>query len=143
PETHAIPLLIQTALGHRESFSIFGTDYDTRDGTAVRDYVHVLDLADAHVNALKRLLDGAPSDAFNPGNGTGATVRELIQAVRRVSGRSLRVVEAGRRAGDAPVLVADNAKARRELSWSPRHDLGAVIEHAWAWHSHHEAEVFG
>lgn len=143
PETHAIPLLLQAAQGRRPGFSIFGTDYDTRDGTAVRDYVHVLDLADAHVAALTRLLDGAPSEVFNLGTGDGTTVRELIDSVQRVTGQSIRITETGRRPGDAPALVADNRKARELLNWSPRYDLDAIIAHAWAWHARHEAEVFG
>lgn len=143
PETHAIPLLLQAAQGRRAGFSIFGTDYETRDGTAVRDYVHVLDLADAHVAALKRLLDGGASDVFNLGTGTGTTVRELIEAVKRTTGRDFPVVETGRRPGDAPVLVADNAKAREALGWSPRYSLDDIIAHAWDWHDRHEAAVFG
>lgn len=143
PETHAIPLLLQAAQGRRAGFSIFGTDYDTRDGTAVRDYVHVLDLADAHVAALRRLLDGGASDVFNLGTGTGTTVRELIDAVKRTTDRNFPVVETGRRPGDAPVLVADNAKARAALGWTPRHSLDDIIGHAWTWHDRHEAAVFG
>lgn len=143
PETHAIPLLLQAAQGRRPGFSIFGTDYETRDGTAVRDYVHVLDLADAHVSALKRLLDGGASDVFNLGTGTGTTVRELIEAVKRTTGRDFPVVETGRRPGDAPVLVADNAKAREALGWSPRWSLDDIIAHAWAWHDRHETATFG
>ena len=143
PETHAIPLLLQAAQGRRPGFSIFGTDYETRDGTAVRDYVHVLDLADAHVSALKRLLDGGASDVFNLGTGTGTTVRELIEAVKRTTGRDFPVVETGRRPGDAPVLVADNAKAREALGWSPRWSLDDIIAHAWAWHDLHETAIFG
>ena len=143
PETHAIPLLLQAAQGRRPGFSIFGTDYETRDGTAVRDYVHVLDLADAHVSALKRLLDGGASDVFNLGTGTGTTVRQLIEAVKRATGREFPVVETGRRPGDAPVLVADNAKAREALGWSPRWSLDDIIAHAWAWHDRHETAIFG
>lgn len=143
PETHAIPLLIQAAQGRRAGFSIFGSDYPTRDGTAVRDYIHVLDLAEAHVAALQRLLDGGPSDVFNLGTGDGTTVRELIEAVKRVTGRDFPVAEAERRPGDAAALVADNAKARDGLGWSPRHGLDDIIGHAWAWHERHEARVFG
>ena len=143
PETHAVPLLLQAAQGRRAGFSIFGTDYDTRDGTAVRDYVHVLDLADAHVAALTRLLGGGASEAFNLGTGTGTTVRGLIEAVKRITGRDFPVDEAARRPGDAPALVADNARARTMLDWSPRHSLDDIIAHAWAWHDQHEATVFG
>ena len=143
PETHAIPLALHAALGRRQGFSIFGTDYDTRDGTAVRDYIHVLDLADAHVAALKRLLDGGGSEVFNLGTGTGTTVRELIDAIRRITGRPFEVTETGRRPGDAPVLVADNKKARETLGWSPRYGLDDIVAHAWDWHSRREGEVFG
>ena len=135
PETHAIPLAIDVALGRREHFTIFGDDYDTRDGTAVRDYVHVLDLADAHVLALRYLLAGGATASFNLGTGHGTTVRELIEGVKRVSGRPLPVVEASRRQGDAPVLVAENGLAKRVLGWSPSRDLDAILDSAWRWHA--------
>ena len=135
PETHAIPLAIEAAMGKRKGFKLFGTDYDTRDGTCVRDYIHVFDLADAHVLALRRLLDGGPSDVFNLGTGTGTTVRELIATIRDVSGKPFEVEEVERREGDAPVLVADNRKAREVLGWNPKLDLQAIVESAWAWHS--------
>jgi UDP-glucose 4-epimerase len=135
PETHAIPLAIDVALGRREHFTIFGDDYDTRDGTAVRDYVHVLDLADAHVLALRRLLAGGEAAMFNLGTGHGTTVREMIAGVERVSGRPLPVVRAGRRLGDAPVLVGDNTLAREHLGWSPTRDLDAILDSAWRWHA--------
>ncbi|MDR7230891.1 UDP-glucose 4-epimerase [Caulobacter sp. BE264] len=134
PETHAVPLAIQVALGQRSRFTIFGDDYDTRDGTAVRDYVHVLDLADAHVAALRRLLAGGASDAFNLGTGTGTTVRELVDGVGRAIGRSLPFEVAPRRPGDAPVLIGDNAKARDQLGWRPSRDLDAILDSAWRWH---------
>ncbi len=135
PETHAIPLAIAAAMGKRKGFSLFGTDYDTRDGTAVRDYIHVLDLADAHVLALKQLLDGGASDVFNLGTGAGTTVRELIATIAEVSGKPFEVAEAPRREGDAPALVADNRKAREVLGWSPKLDLKRIVEDAWAWHA--------
>lgn len=134
PETHAIPLAIQVALGQRPHFTIFGDDYDTRDGTAVRDYVHVLDLADAHVSALRRLLAGGSSESFNLGTGTGTTVRELVDGVGRAVGKPLPVQMAARRQGDAPVLVGDNAKARAELGWKPSRDLDVILSSAWRWH---------
>lgn len=134
PETHAIPLAIQVALGQRSRFTIFGDDYDTPDGTAVRDYVHVLDLADAHVAALRRLLAGGSSEAFNLGSGTGVTVRELVDGVGRAAGAPLSVEIAPRRPGDAPMLVADNAKARAALGWTPSRDLDAILSSAWTWH---------
>src|SRR3990167_9340426 len=135
PETHAIPVAIQAALGQLPNFTIFGDDYDTRDGTAVRDYVHVLDLADAHVAALKRLLAGGSSEAFNLGAGTGTTVRELVDGVVRATGKPLPLRMAPRRPGDAPVLVADNTKARQVLGWTPSRDLDAILSSAWRWHS--------
>ncbi len=134
PETHAIPLLIDAALGRRPGFTVFGTDYDTRDGTCVRDYIHVLDLADAHVRALRYLMEGGASTAINLGTGTGVTVRELIGSVEDVSGAGFPVTFAGRREGDAPLLVADNARAKTVLGWEPRHDLHAIVETAWNWH---------
>jgi len=137
PETHAIPLAIDAALGRRAGFTLFGTDYDTRDGTAVRDYVHVLDLADAHVRALRYLLDGGKSEAINLGTGTGTSVRELIRAIEAVSGKPFPVKTTERRAGDAAVLVADNKKARTVLGWEPQFNLEDIVKTAWAWHAEH------
>ena len=134
PETHAIPLAIQVALGQRPHFTIFGDDYDTRDGTAVRDYVHVMDLADAHISALRRLLAGGFSESYNLGTGTGTTVRELVDGIGRAAGRPLPVQMAARRPGDAPILVGDNAKAREHLGWKPSRDIDAVLSSAWRWH---------
>ena len=125
--------MIAAARGERAGFSIFGTDYDTRDGTAVRDYVHVLDLAGAHVLALRHLLSGGASKAFNLGSGTGATVREMVDAVTRVSGRPITVTEGPRREGDSPTLVADNSRATRDLGWRPAFDIDQIIGTAWAW----------
>ncbi len=135
PETHAIPLAIAAARGGNRGFNLFGVDYDTRDGTCVRDYIHVLDLADAHVLAVQRLLRGEPSEVFNLGTGTGTTVKELIAAIEAVSGRAFPVEIADRRPGDAPILVADNAKAKAMLGWTPRYTLEDIIRHAWAWHA--------
>ncbi|MBC7166775.1 UDP-glucose 4-epimerase GalE [Phenylobacterium sp.] len=135
PETHAIPLAIRAAMGGQGGFKLFGTDYPTRDGTAVRDYIHVLDLADAHVLALRRLLAGGSSDVFNLGTGTGSTVAELIKAIADVSGRPFEVERVARREGDAPALVADNGKAGRVLGWRPQYGLEAILESAWRWHS--------
>ena len=134
PETHAVPLAIQVAMGQRPHFTIFGDDYDTRDGTAVRDYVHVLDLADAHVSALRRLLAGGSSESYNLGTGKGTTVRELVDGVGRATGRPLPVQIAGRRPGDAPILVGDNTKAREQLGWRPSRDLDVILSSAWRWH---------
>ena len=135
PETHAIPLALFALLGKRDGFKIFGDDYETRDGTCLRDYVHVLDLADAHVRAIERLLGGGASLAANLGTGDGVTVKELLAAIERVTGRSVPAERAPRREGDAPALLADNTLARRELGWSPKHGIDAIITDAWAWHS--------
>ncbi|WP_292078117.1 MULTISPECIES: UDP-glucose 4-epimerase GalE [Brevundimonas] len=135
PETHAIPLALQTALGQRQGFRLFGDDYDTRDGTAVRDYVHVMDLADAHVRALKYLLDGGETTVFNLGTGAGTTVRELIDAIRRTTNRPFPVETAPRRPGDAPCLVADNSRAREVLGWRPTRTLDDIVRTAWRWHA--------
>ena len=135
PETHAIPLAIDAALGRRAGFKVFGTDYDTRDGTCVRDYIHVLDLADAHVRALQYLLNGGASDAFNLGTGTGTTVKELLDTISEVSGKPFPVEFAERRDGDSTTLVANNDKARSVLGWEPRYELRDIIRSAWEWHS--------
>lgn len=135
PETHLVPLVLQAALGRRPEVRVFGADYPTPDGTAVRDYVHVEDLARAHVLALEALAPGV-GGAYNLGNGAGFSVREVIDVCRRVTGADLNVVEAPRRAGDPPVLVADASKAAVELGWRPRFaDLEAIVASAWAWHS--------
>jgi UDP-glucose 4-epimerase len=134
PETHAIPLAVQAAMGLRPGFKLFGQDYDTRDGTAVRDYVHVMDLADAHVRALRYLLDGGETAAFNLGTGTGTTVRELIATIAHRSNQPFEVETAARREGDATCLVADNQRARTVLGWRPTRDLDEVVRTAWAWH---------
>ena len=136
PETHAVPLAIAAALGRREGFAIFGTDYATRDGTCVRDFVHVMDLADAHSRAVRYLIEGGASTALNLGTGKGTTVAELVAEVEAVSGRSLKVEHAPRRAGDPPQLVAANAKAEKVLGWTPRYDLNAIVASAHAWHAH-------
>ena len=123
PETHAIPLAIDAALGRRQGFKVFGSDYETRDGTCVRDYIHVLDLADAHVRAVQYLLDGGESVALNLGTGTGTTVKELLGAIEDVSNRPFPVEYIGRREGDSHTLVANNDKARDVLGWVPQYDL--------------------
>ncbi|MEZ2222020.1 UDP-glucose 4-epimerase GalE [Rhizobium sp. RCC_161_2] len=135
PETHAIPLAIDAALGRRQGFKVFGSDYDTRDGTCVRDYIHVLDLADAHVRAVEYLLRGGESVALNLGTGTGTTVKELLGAIETVSERPFPVEYVGRREGDSTTLVANNDKARDILGWSPKYDLSRIIESAWNWHA--------
>lgn len=138
PETHAVPLAIEAALGWREDFKIFGTDYETRDGSCVRDFIHVLDLAAAHTRAVEYLLGGGETVTLNLGTGSGTTVRELIAAVKAISGRDFAIIETGRRAGDSPVLVADNSHARRVLGWEPKHDLDSIVSSAWRWHSQFE-----
>ena len=132
PETHVIPVALQTLLGKRDHFSIFGTDYPTPDGTAIRDYVHVVDLVDAHLLALDRLDNSL--GAFNLGSRDGFSVRQIVEAVERVTGRILPVKEAPRREGDPPVLIADSTRARTELDWSPsRSTLDEMIGSAWDW----------
>jgi len=136
PETHLIPLVLQAAAGTREHVTVFGTDYPTRDGTAVRDYIHVEDLGEAHLLALDALERGTHR-IFNLGTGDGFTVREVIEAARRVTGREIAVAEEGRRPGDPPELVAANARAREVLGWAPRRGLDEMIADAWAWHQAH------
>ena len=135
PESHLIPLVIGAARGTRPPVKILGTDYGTPDGTAVRDYVHVMDLADAHLRALDRLRAGTPSQAINLGTGRGHSVREVVDTVGRVSGRAVPAVESPRRPGDPPELVAAPARARDVLGWTCQYaDLETIVRHAWAWH---------
>ncbi len=139
PETHLIPLILQAASGKRDHISIFGTDYDTVDGTCVRDYIHVTDLAQAHILAVRYLMDGNKSDIFNLGNGVGFTVRQVIDEARKVTGADIKVVEEGRRAGDPAILIASSDKAKSVLGWKPEYaDLSKIIETAWKWHSEHK-----
>ncbi|HLY58532.1 MAG TPA: UDP-glucose 4-epimerase GalE [Stellaceae bacterium] len=135
PETHLIPLVLDAAAGKRDAIEIYGTDYPTRDGTCVRDYIHVTDLAEAHVAALRHLMDGGESAAVNLGTGEGHTVREVIAAVEHVTGRPVPRREVGRRAGDPAELVADPRRARSLFGWQPsRSDLETIVATAWAWH---------
>ena len=135
PETHLIPLVLDAALGARENIAVFGTDYDTPDGTCVRDYIHVTDLAGAHIAALEHLDRRGGSDAFNLGNGKGFSVREVIETARKVTGKNIHAVEKERRAGDPAVLIADSNRAQSVLKWKPAHsDIDAIIETAWRWH---------
>lgn len=134
PETHALPLAIFAALGRRAEFSVFGDDYETRDGSCVRDYVHVRDLADAHVTAVEQLLDGAASFEVNLGTGHGVTVKELVEAVGRAAGRPLPSSVRDRRPGDPPALVADAAKAKAMLGWTPKRSFQDCVETALTWH---------
>ncbi|NEP11872.1 MAG: UDP-glucose 4-epimerase GalE [Symploca sp. SIO1A3] len=135
PETHIIPLVLHTALGKRKSFSIFGTDYPTPDGSCIRDFIHVSDLATAHVLGLDYLLNGGETDAFNLGNGNGFSVREIIEAARQVTRREIPVEEHPRRPGDPPILVGSGEKASKVLGWHPQYpDVTQIIAHAWQWH---------
>ncbi len=134
PETHLIPLVLQAALDPTRVIRMFGTDYPTPDGTCIRDYIHVCDLADAHILALQRLETGLPGGVFNLGNGKGHSVREVVDCTRAVTGRPITVVEQPRRAGDPPKLVGSAQKARAELGWRPIFsDLRDIIETAWRW----------
>ena len=135
PETHLIPLVLLAALGKQESISIFGTDYPTRDGTCLRDYIHVNDLAQAHVLGLEYLLKGGESDVFNLGNGSGFSVREVIESAKEVTGKEIKIVERDRRPGDPPVLVGSSDKAKKGLGWNPQYpDIKDILAHAWQWH---------
>jgi UDP-glucose 4-epimerase len=135
PETHLIPLVLLTALGKRKSISIFGTDYPTNDGTCVRDYIHVSDLADAHVLGLEYLINGGDSNFFNLGNGSGFSVKEVIETARQVTGCDIPVEEKESRAGDPPALIGSAEKARTILGWNPQYsNLDDIISHAWKWH---------
>ncbi len=135
PETHLIPLVLLTALGQREFISIFGTDYPTPDGTCIRDYIHVSDLADAHILGLEYLLKGSDSEVFNLGNGNGFSVREVIETTQLVTGKDIKVLECDRRPGDPAVLIGSSDKARNILGWQPQYSsLKEIIAHAWQWH---------
>ena len=135
PESHLIPLILDAALGKREDIKIFGTDYPTVDGTCIRDYIHVTDLAQAHILALKKLMDGGESDCFNLGNGSGFSVRQVIEVAKKITGVDFKVTETERRAGDPPELIADSKKAKEILKWEPKYfDLETIISSAWNWH---------
>ena len=136
PETHLIPLILQVALGQRESVDIFGTDYPTPDGTCIRDYIHVDDLATAHVAALEKLTPGMQLK-LNLGTGHGASVQEVVDLCREITGHPIPVRKVDRREGDPPALVANAAAAKRELNWQARYSMREVVESAWAWHSKH------
>jgi len=137
PETHLVPIVLQVALGQRKSVQIFGADYPTRDGTCVRDYIHVCDLAQAHILAMERIEPGK-GGWYNLGNGNGYTVREVIDVARKVTGRKIPAEVGPRRPGDPPELVASSAKIMRELGWKPQYpDLETIIETAWRWHEAH------
>ena len=135
PETHLIPLILQVPLGKRKFISIFGDDYDTHDGTCIRDYIHVIDLADAHILAVEKLRKGSDSNIYNLGSGNGFTVKEMIDAARKVTGHPIPAKVCERRVGDPAKLVADSQKARKELDWKPKlENVEAMISSAWKWH---------
>ena len=137
PETHLVPPVLQVALGQRESIAVFGDDYPTRDGTCIRDYIHVEDLASAHVLALEGLA-GRPFMRYNLGNGNGYSVLEVVETARRVTGHSIPAVVRPRRPGDPAILIASSAAIRRDLGWQPRHpDLHEIVASAWQWHRTH------
>lgn len=138
PESHLIPLILQVPNGQREFISIFGDDYDTKDGTCIRDYIHVTDLAQAHILAMDYLMDGGESSIFNLGNGVGFTVKEVIDTAREVTGHPIPAKVTPRRAGDPAQLIASSDKARAVLGWNPQHaDLKEIIGSAWNWHKTH------
>ena len=139
PETHLIPLVLDAASGKRADIKVFGTDYDTPDGSCIRDYVHVTDLASAHLLALHHLEAGRGSDFFNLGNARGTSVLEVVEAARRVTGQDFKATMTERRPGDPPKLVGSSEKAMRVLGWRPRFaDIDVIVEHAWNWHQHAE-----
>ena len=138
PETHLIPLILQTAQGIRDHITIFGTDYPTEDGTCIRDYIHVVDLADAHCRVLQYLAEGGQPQAFNLGSQHGFSVRDMISAAKAVTGRDFAVEEGPRRAGDPAALVASSEKIRRLTGWQPQYSqIETIIADAWKWHSGH------
>ena len=136
PETHLIPLIIEAALGRREYIEVYGTDYETSDGTAVRDYIHVTDLADAHIRAIDFMEKTECSDQFNLGTGCGSSVQQVIDMVKKIGERDITVQYGKRRPGDPPALVADAVKAKTTLGWKPlKSDLETIINTAWKWHT--------
>jgi UDP-glucose 4-epimerase len=140
PETHLIPLVLDAALGRRENIRIFGTDYNTPDGTCIRDYIHVTDIAEAHLLALEYLANGGGSDAFNLGNGSSFSVKEVIETARAVTGRNITATDWKRRDGDPPVLIGSSEKIKKVLLWKPQYeDLAVIIGTAWNWHKKHQS----
>jgi UDP-glucose 4-epimerase len=138
PETHLIPLILQAASGRRDAISVFGKDYDTPDGSCLRDYIHVVDLCTAHLLALEKLIKGSGSKQYNLGNGDGFSVLEVIGLTQKITGKDLQIIHADRRVGDPAVLVADSTLAKSELGWRPKlNDLAAIIENAWQWEIRH------
>jgi UDP-glucose 4-epimerase len=139
PESHLIPLILQAATGHRPAINVYGHDYPTPDGTCIRDYVHIVDLCSAHLCALEKLCAGAPSNAFNLGNGKGYSVLEVIKTVEKITHHPINIVQCARRVGDPAVLLADATRAQQELGWIPQYSaLETIIEHAWKWEQIYE-----
>jgi len=135
PETHLIPLVLDVAAGRSQSIKVFGSDYDTRDGTCIRDYIHITDLAHAHIQAIEKLLDGSPSDLYNLGTGHGYSVLEIIKKAEEITGKKIPYEKVARRPGDPPVLVASNQKALEQLGWQATHSsIDEIIQTAWNWH---------
>ena len=140
PETHLIPLILLTALGKRDAITIYGSDYPTPDGTCLRDYIHVTDLAEAHVLGLQYLLNSKKSEIFNLGNGNGFSVKEVIDTAKQVTSKPIKVLFGDRRAGDPPALVGSSEKAKKILNWQPKYaDLNLILQHAWQWHQKRHA----
>lgn len=138
PETHLIPLVLQVALGERQHITIYGSDYPTKDGSCIRDYIHVTDLVQAHILAMERLLEERKSNTYNVGTGNGYSVKEIIDVAREVTGHEIPVIIGSRRLGDPAELVADPSKLKKELSWEPKmSDLRTIMETAWNWHKNH------
>jgi UDP-glucose 4-epimerase len=134
PESHLIPLVLQAASGRRNAISVYGEDYPTKDGTCIRDYIHIVDLCQAHLLALNKLLNGGATSAYNLGNGNGFSILEVIETAKAITNKPIKTIKAERRAGDPAVLVADAAKAKKELGWQPKFsELSTIIEHAWRW----------
>lgn len=134
PETHLIPLILDAAIGKRDCIYIYGEDYDTPDGTCIRDYIHVDDLADAHIKAYEYLCNNGKSDVFNLGNGQGFSVREVIEMCKKVTKKDFEVKVGQRREGDPDRLVADSSKIQNNLGWTPKYDLEKIVESSWKWH---------
>lgn len=134
PESHLIPLVLQAASGRRNAVSVYGEDYPTKDGTCIRDYIHIVDLCQAHLLALNKLLNGGGSDAYNLGNGNGFSILEVIETAKIITNKFIKVIKAARRVGDPAILVADATKAKKDLGWQPKFSaLKTIIEHAWQW----------
>ena len=135
PETHLIPLILDAAIGKNENIKIFGTDYPTPDGTCIRDYIHVDDLADAHMLSLQHLLNDGDNEIFNLGNGNGFSVKEVIESARKITGKTINAIEDKRREGDPPKLVGSSEKIRKKLGWDPKYaDIDTIVKTAWEWH---------